>query len=133
VLVDTCFCIDLLREQDAPVEGAATVRLSELDQAALQIPVFVLCELEAGARSSAHPERELRRVMNTFGGLSVVHTDERLPAVYGELEVVLRRAGTPIPSMDLLIGSMAVRHSTPLLTRDVGHYDLIPGLVVETY
>jgi tRNA(fMet)-specific endonuclease VapC len=133
MLVDTCFCIDLLREQSLRTDGAATARLAELDRVMLQIPVFVLCELEAGARHASDPGRELRRVEDVVGGLVIVHTDEKLPAVYGELEIALRRAGTPVPPMDLLIGSMAVRHDLPLLTRDLRHYSLIPGLIVETY
>jgi predicted nucleic acid-binding protein len=67
------------------------------------------------------------------GRFSVAHADEKLPAVYGELEAAPRRAGKTVPQMELLIGSMAIRHDLPLLTRDAQYYDLIPGLVVETY
>ena len=65
--------------------------------------------------------------------LTVVVPDATFPVAYGELEAHLRRHGTPIPTMDLLIGTTARTFGLPLLTRDADHYGLIPGLVVETY
>jgi predicted nucleic acid-binding protein len=95
--------------------------------------VFVACELQAGALLSSAPERELRNLEVLLENITLVYPDESFPVAYAEAEVELRRNGTPIPTMDLLIGVMAKMRGIPLLTRDAEHYRRIPGLVVKTY
>ena len=133
MFMDTSFCIDLMREQRREADGPATAKLRDLGDTPLFTSAFVLCELHAGARLSKRPRRELRRVAMLAERVTVVPPAPTFPVAYGELEAHLRRAGTPIPTMDLLIGTTAKSHGLPLLTRDPAHYALIPGLVVETY
>ena len=133
MFVDSSFCVDLMREEYRGEPGPAMAKLRQLRRTPLRASVFVLCELQGGARLSANPRRELRRVAALVERLVVVHTDAAFPTVFSELQIALRRKGTPIPTLYLLIGSMAMRHDLPLLTRDTRHYSLIPGLVVETY
>ncbi len=132
MFVETTFCIDLLREaRRGP--GRATRKLEQLGDMPLFSAVFVLCELQAGARLCAQPQRELRSVERLAENLTVVYPDESFAVAYAELEVALRRNGTPVPTMDLLIATTAKMRGLPLLTRDMAHYHLIPGLVVEPY
>jgi predicted nucleic acid-binding protein len=65
--------------------------------------------------------------------LTIIYPDGAFPVAYAELDVALRREGTPIPTMDLLIGTTAKMLGVPILTRDNAHFKRIPGLVVETY
>ena len=62
MFVDTCFCIDLIREQHGKHQGRATQKLVKLGNAPLFASVFVICELQAGTRLSSRPRRELRKV-----------------------------------------------------------------------
>lgn len=133
MFIDTTFCIDLMRERRRHLDGAATKKLGELSDTPLFVSVFVLCELQAGARLSRQPQRELRRLAMLTEALTTVFPDATFPVAYGEVEAQLRRQGTPIPVMDLLIGTLAKSHGLPLLTRDPRHFSLIDGLVVETY
>lgn len=132
MFIDTTFCIDLLREAHRG-PGPATAALERLGDTLLFVSVFVLCELHAGARLSTHAQRELRGLERLAENLTVVYPDAAFPVAYAELEVTLRRAGTPVPTMDLLIGTTAKMLGMPLLTRDTAHYRLVPGLIVETY
>lgn len=132
MFVDTTFCIDLMREAHQG-RGRATATLDRLGDCLLFASVFVICELHAGARLSTHAQRELRSVERLAENLTIVYPDASFPVSYAELEVALRRKGTPIPTMDLLIGTTARMRGMPLLTRDAEHYRRIPGLVVETY
>ena len=133
MFIDTAFCIDLMREQHRKADGPATAKLRALGNVGLYVSVFVLCELQAGARLSRHPHRELRRVELLADSLTVVYPEATFAVAYGELEAHLRRHGTPVPTMDLLIGVTAKNHGLPLLTRDVEHFSRLPGLVVEPY
>lgn len=132
MFVETTFCIDLLREARFG-GGPASAKLAQLGDTPLLVSVFVVCELHAGARLSANPERELRGVEHLIDNLAVAYPDESFAVAYAETEVALRREGTPVPTMDLLIGTTAKMRGLPLLTRDAEHYTRIPGLVVETY
>ena len=130
---DTTFCIDLIREQARNAPGPATAKLRSLQETPVLVSVFALCELHAGARLSANPKRELRRVEHLVQQVRIVYPDSAFPVAYGEAESALRRQRTQIPVMDLLIGVLARLHGLPLLTRDDTRFSRIPGLVVETY
>jgi tRNA(fMet)-specific endonuclease VapC len=133
VFLDTTFCIDLMREQHRGEEGPATQKLQGLGSSLLFVSVFVLCELQAGARLSSHPKRELQKVERFSATLNVAYPDASFAVAYGEEEAFLRKKGTPVSTMDLLIGVTAKMRGLPLLTRNVQHFASIPGLVLETY
>ncbi len=132
MFLETTFCIDLMREAKSG-GGPATSCLMRQGNFSLSIPVFVACELQAGARLSASPEKQLRIVEKFVERLEIIYPDEKFPVAYGETEAHLRQAGLPIPTMDLLIGTLAKIHGKILITRDWEHYSRIPGLVLETY
>ena len=82
---------------------------------------------------SAQPDKEFRKVEALLGYLTVVYPDVSFSVMYGVTEAQLRMVGKRIPVMDLLIGVTAKSYGMPLLTKDVGHFSAIPGLVVESY
>lgn len=133
MVTDTSFLIDLMRERTAGRRGPATAKLESLGAIRLYMPVFTLCELRAGAELSRKPKSELAKVEVLTDHIQVIYPDASFPVFYGEAEAGLRKRGTPIPVMDLLIGITAKAAGLPLLTKDTGHFDLIPGLVVESY
>ncbi len=132
MFVETTFCVDLLREARRG-GGPATEKLASLGDTELLVSIFVLCELDAGARLSASPEREQAKVAGLIRRLRLILPDAAFPAAYGAAEAATRLQGSPVPAMDLLIGATAMQHDRPLITRDTGHYGRIPGLKVETY
>jgi tRNA(fMet)-specific endonuclease VapC len=133
VLVDTSFCIDLMNEHASGAEGPAMLKLRELGGAELMVSVFTLCELAAGAEMARHAVEEMRKVEVLEEMLSVVYPDREFALRYGQTAAHLRRNGTPIPLMDLLIGVTALRSDVPLLTDDSAHFSRIPGLAIITY
>ena len=132
MMLDTSTCVDLLREQAAGVPGAATRKLTSLGDARISLSLFTLCELESGAASSASPRHERERIRLLAARRSIVAPDERFVRLFGEAKASLRKAGTPVPVMDLLIGVSALQAGEPLLTRDPEHFRKIPGLAVDS-
>jgi predicted nucleic acid-binding protein len=133
VLLDTCFCIDLIREGRAKNIGPATEKLMSFKDAQIFISLFSLCELRAGAELSANPKKELERIEHMLEFISVLYPDPSFPVFYGEAEAHLRKKDNPIPVMDLLIGITAKAAGMTLITKDTRHFQLIPGLVVVSY
>ena len=133
MFLDTSFCIDLMREKNRNKIGPATRKLESLNKTQLYASIFVLCELQAGARLSNNPQRELRRVNILFELLTIICPGRAFAVSYGEAESFLRKKGKSIPTMDLLIGVTAKIFGLPLITRDTGHFKQIPGLIIEHY
>ena len=130
---DTSFCVDLLREQAKNEEGPARQKLMQLGNTPNFMSIFVVCELQAGARLSGSPQKELNKIQLLSEFFEIVYTDRAYAALYGEIEAYLRKRGTPIPTMDLLIGSAAKQNGLPIVSRDSIHFAKIPGLIVESY
>jgi len=133
MILDTTFCIDLLRDQTGGKNTGASKKLSALGEIKISIPIFVMCELHAGARLSSNPDTETAKINRLSEFIEVIYPSETFAVNYGQEEVALRQKGTPIPTMDLLIGTIAKYLGSPLLTRDIIHYKKINGLIVETY
>ena len=133
MFVDTSFIVELLREQNAKHRGPATSKLESIRHIKLQIPLFVLCELQAGALQSSNPEAQIAGIKRLVEYLEPVYPAQGFAAAYGEIAVLLRRRGTPIPLMDLLIATLVKCHGSPILTRDRAHFESVPGVVVESF
>ena len=122
-----------MRENRRSEPGAATAKLVSLGKTGLYLSLFSLCELRAGAELSSNPKEELRKVENILSYVSLVRPDAAFPVIYGEMEAFLRKAGTHVPVMDLLIGCTVKVAGVPILTRDTHHFERIPGVLVEHY
>ena len=132
--LDTTFVVDLIREQRRGHFGPASECLEALpDGEVLAVSVHVVCELMAGALSARAPSTEVERVSQLCDALLVQYPNHRFAAEYGRLLSHIRTSGSPMPVMDLLIGTAAVLDEAPLLTRNVRHFSRIPGLKVERY
>jgi tRNA(fMet)-specific endonuclease VapC len=133
MFVDTSFVVELLRERNAGSRGPATSKLEAIHQVKLQMPLFVLCELHAGVAQARNPKNELEKLERMLEYFETVYPGLAFATTYGELESHLRKEGTPIPVMDLLIATLVKCHGVPILTRDVEHFERIPGIVVERF
>lgn len=133
MILDTTVCVDLLREQTRGERGPATEALAALAERRIYLSVFSVCELQTGAELSRRPEAERRAVNDLVAHFTVLYPGDDFAVLYGEAAAELIRSGTPIPTMDLLIGVLAKGRGMPLLTRDRRHFPTIHGLAVEWY
>ncbi|HMO04481.1 MAG TPA: type II toxin-antitoxin system VapC family toxin [Kiritimatiellia bacterium] len=133
MMIDTSFCIDVVRERRSGQEGPALRKLGGLGEVRLQMSLFVYCELQHGIHGASVFAAEQRRIEWLTEFVPVILPDRTYAVMYGMLAAALQAKGEGIPQMDLLIGAHAVALGVPLLTRDHGHFRRIEGLVVETY
>jgi tRNA(fMet)-specific endonuclease VapC len=123
LLLDTNRLTDALRGEPSVIallERASTVG----------VPFVALAELRAGlllARRRRENEAALNRFL-ALPGVEPVFADQETIDVYARLFTHLRKAGTPLPTNDLWIASLAVQHRLPLLTRDA-HFRKLPQIV----
>lgn len=56
-----------------------------------------------------------------------------LAPVYGRILAHLQKLGRSIATMDLLIAAAALADGAPVVTRNLDHFQRVPGLEVRTY
>ena len=124
LLVDTNRLTDFFRTEPGVVdtlERAAEIYLS----------FITLAEIKSGFRAGSRRlenERLLRSLLSQTD-IKVLFPDFETTEVYAQLMAGLRKAGTPIPTNDLWIASLAVQHNLGLFTRDA-HFKRLPQLVL---
>lgn len=131
--LDTTFLVDAMRESRRHEPGPALRWLAENPREELGLSVFVRAELLLGVELHAEPDRERGRVAQVCRDLPVVAPGSRLPDLYAAVAAALIRQGTPLATMDLLIGCTALDANAALLTANRKHFERIVGLRVIGY
>jgi tRNA(fMet)-specific endonuclease VapC len=122
ILVDTNSLTDVFRGAPALVRIVESAR-------EVWLPFVALAEIKAGflvgERSAAN--EALLLAFLQLPHVDVVYADHETTEIYARLFLQLRRAGTPIPTNDLWIASLAVQHQFCLVSRD-RHFDKLPQI-----
>jgi len=128
-MLDTDTCISLLKARPEKISR----RLSRLPVEDVGISSVVAAELWYGVALSEkkkHNEAVLRdfldfiKVMDWPGGAC---------PLYGRIRAHLKKKGTPIGAMDLLIASHAAFLNAVLVTNNSREFDRVPDLKVENW
>ena len=127
-LLDTNIVSDLVQNP----QGRVAAKIAKVGEDRIATSIIVASELRYGAakKGSAVLARQLEAVL---GALTVfpleVPADER----YGEVRVVLEKAGKPIGANDLLIAAHALALDLVLVTANVREFRRVRGLQVENW
>jgi len=89
-------------------------------------------ELWRGAFLSANPS-ETQAVTRVTSHFSVLPFDSRCARLTGELWTQLERGGMPLEARDLMIAGTALSHDAVLYTRNLKHFQRVPGLKVKRW
>ena len=121
VLIDTSAWIDAFREK-TPWVASLIRKLLDEDRAVTCGPV--LFEIRRGLKPT-----ERKKVLPLFDALHRPPFEEDDWSRAGELDASLRKKGITLPSMDLLIAHLCLKHKMSILTLDK-HFKQIPSLHV---
>jgi tRNA(fMet)-specific endonuclease VapC len=121
LILDTDHCVAILRGQlDVGMHVESTTHLF--------VTALTVSELVYGAHKSIRPEHHLAQVDLLLDGVTVLPFDTEAARCCGQLKDGLRRAGTPLPELDLQIASIALCRVWPLATHNQRHFIRVPGL-----
>ena len=90
-------------------------------------------ELFLGAWRSSRRESNMMKIMGLLDRLMVLDLDSKAAYEASRIADTLYRAGTPIGLQDTFVAGIALRHGEALVTRNVGHFERVPGLRVEPW
>lgn len=120
ILADSDVLIDALRGQPAAAE-----RIDRgLQAGVLATTAITAFELRSGAGS----EKAAAAVDTLLAALTILPFDEAAADRAADVRRTLEAEGTPIGMADYLIAGVCLARSTPLLTRNRGHFERIQGL-----
>jgi tRNA(fMet)-specific endonuclease VapC len=123
LLLDTNRLTDVFR-------GEASVTHTIEHAMEVWLPFVALAEIKAGFLAGKKAQ-DNEKLLNTFlrlPSVAILYADRETTEVYARLFVQLRRAGTPVPTNDLWIASLAVQHQLTLISRDE-HFDKFPQVL----
>lgn len=119
-LLDTTVAVDHLRGEHAAVDLLTSLVESDETLAASEVVRF---ELVAGVRDDELPALE-----QFFSAVSWIAIGEDVARTAGELARTHRRAHSGIDDADYLIAATALLLEADLLTSNVRHFPMLPGL-----
>ena len=128
LILETTFLIDLEREWSGVCPGACAGFLRSQGSARLYICHITTGELACGVGPSDRGRWE--RMVTPFHILT--HTID-VDWHYAQAFRHLRRRGELIAANDLWIAATALAYQMPVVTRNVAHYERVPGLEVLAY
>lgn len=105
-------------------DGDQAIRPALLSATKLVVPAVVLGEFDFGIRQSRHFRRYTTWLENNLPYTEIAIVDEETARLYGEIRLLLKKAGTPVPVNDTWIAAAALQFDLPVLSRD-GHFDAI--------
>jgi tRNA(fMet)-specific endonuclease VapC len=128
-MLDTNTCIGLIKQRPEKISA----RLSGLDVEDVAISSIVAAELWYGVALSEKKKQNEAALRDFLDFVKVLDWPSGACPVCGRIRAHLKKKGTPVGAMDLLIASHAAFLSAVLVTDNTGEFDRVPNLKVENW
>ncbi len=120
-ILDTNFLISILRGKGA---SEVTVDMIE-DPRTTIINVF---ELYYGAMRSTRSEKAMLETNSLLKSIDILGFDKSAALSAANIHAELMNSGKPIDIMDVLIAGIVISNKEDFVTKDINHFNRIPGL-----
>ena len=127
-LLDTNMCIYAQKKNENVL-----AKLKEHWQEGLAISSITLAELEYGVKASAAPEKNSIALMKFLSIVEILPFDTGAAEEYGNICAFLRKKGTPIGTMDMLISAHAKSEGLTVVTHNTREFERVPDLKLEDW
>lgn len=129
-MLDTNICIYLMKRQDIRYfKKFESISKNNL----IAISSIVLSELQYGISNSQYREKSQINLDLLLAELEVLPYTESCALYYGDIKVMLKRAGFMVGANDLFIASHALTENAILVTNNMKEFNRIEGLSVENW
>ena len=127
-LLDTNMCIYLMKGNAGVLERFMAKRAFGVG-----ISSITLAELYFGVFYSEYQEKNGMNLANFLIGLDVLEFDTGAAVEYGRIRASMRKKGTPIGQMDMLIAAHAMQEDLILVTNNAGEFGRVEGLQLDNW
>lgn len=135
VFADTDLIINHIRRAPKPLVERAQATLKRLfnEHGTVKRTMFTMGELYQGIFLSRDPGKNKRIVEDLTRNFTIVNFSRPAAVTYGRVSADLRRAGTPVGTIDELIASIVLAANDTLYTRNIHHFTRVTGLHVVNW
>ena len=126
LMLDTNICIALIKRKPKDILD----KFSAYQVGDICISSVTLAELRYGVAKSRFKEKNQAALDEFILPLEVVSFDENAAMVYGNLRATLEKQGTPIGSLDTMIGAHALSINLTIVTNNTKEFNRIQGLKI---
>jgi len=128
-LLDTNICIYVIKQKPENV----LINLQSKMNDGVAISTITLAELMYGVEASAYPEKNAVALNQFLSIIDILPFDDEAAVEYGKICAALRRQGTPIGVMDMLIAAHAKAKGLIIVTNNVSEFERVEGLRLENW
>ncbi len=126
VMLDTNTCIAIIKRKPPQV----LKRLNAYKVGEIGISWVTLAELEFGVAKSQYIEKNQVALDEFVLPLEIANFDRDVARIYGRVRAMLEKKGTPIGSLDTMIGAHALAQGATLATNNTKEFSRIKGLTI---
>ena len=128
-MLDTNICIYLIKKK--PEKVLRHFKAHAIGD--IGISSITLAELRYGVEKSQQVQKNRDALYEFLLPLEIGDFDEKAAVIYGAVRAALEKAGTPVGSMDMLIGANALSLGATLVTNNVREFKHIKGLKIADW
>lgn len=127
-VLDSDMLIYFLKGYNSVVE-----KISVMSRSDLATTIINQTELFYGAFNSAKKEQNLKKIQDFLKEISVLEFSHEAPLLFAKHKAQLKKRGTLLADMDLMIASIVLAHDGILVTNNVKHFSRIKELKFENW
>jgi len=122
VILDTDVIIDFF----SGIEPIASTAANLIKQNRLALTSVSVFELYAGITG----KKRLKQINDLISAIPVLPLKKEDAKIASQVYTDLKKGGKLIGNQDILIAGICINHDTPLLTRNIKHFSVIPRLKI---
>ncbi|MEE3499124.1 MAG: type II toxin-antitoxin system VapC family toxin [Ruminococcus bromii] len=127
-MLDTNMCIYAQKNNPNVI-----AKIKQNFQQGLAISSITLAELEYGVQASANIEKNAVSLLKFLSIVDIIPFDSGAAVEYGKICADLRKKGTPIGTMDMLIAAHARAENLIVVTHNTREFERVEGLQLEDW
>ena len=128
-MLDTNTCIHIVKDRSEPVCRT----LSRIAVGEVAISSIVAAELWYGVAYSGKKRQNEAALRDFLEYLGVMPWPSEAGPIYGRIRAELKKRGSPIGAMDLLIAAHAVHLNAVLVAGNTKEFQRVPDLKIENW
>lgn len=105
--------------------------VAQLRQQGLAVSIVSYGEVFEGAFKSSDPPGRLARFRAYLDDFAVIPLSDPIMESFARIRADLRGSGRLISDLDILIAATAIHHDLTLITRNLRHFERVPGLAIH--
>lgn len=127
-MLDTNMCIYAQKNIPQVIEN-----MKNNFQYGVAISSITLAELEFGVQASANVEKNTIALYKFLSIVEILDFDSSAATEYGKIRADLKKKGTPIGNMDMLIAAHAKSENLIVVTHNTREFERVEGLQLEDW